>query len=96
MLGYDNARSEFEKSLERLGTDYVDLYLLHWPRADYGMHDFEDWKRLDIESWKALEELQAEGKIKSIGVSNFLPHHMENLLANTAVAPAVNQVALHP
>lgn len=96
MLGYDNARSEFEKSLERLGTDYVDLYLLHWPRADYGMPDFEDWKRLDIESWKALEELQAEGKIKSIGVSNFLPHHMENLLANTEVVPAVNQLELHP
>ena len=96
MLGYENAKSELEKTLKRLDTDYVDLYLLHWPRADYGNPDFEDWKRLDIESWKALEEMQKEGKIRSLGVSNFLPHHLQNLLDHTQVVPAVNQLELHP
>lgn len=96
MLGYENAKSELEKSLQRLGTDYLDMYLLHWPRADYGHKDFDNWKQLDIESWRALEEMQKEGKIKSIGVSNFLPHHLQNLLEHTSVIPAVNQLELHP
>jgi diketogulonate reductase-like aldo/keto reductase len=96
LLGYDNARSELEKTLKRLDTDYLDMYLLHWPRSDYGQPDFDDWKRLDIESWKALEEMQKEGKIRSIGVSNFLPHHLLNLLKETDVVPAVNQLELHP
>ena len=96
MLGYDRAKTELEQTLRRLGTDYLDLYLLHWPRSDYGRPDFDDWKRLDIESWKALEELQKAGKIRSIGVSNFLPHHLENLMAHTDVVPAVNQLELHP
>lgn len=96
MLGYDNAKSELEHTLKRLGTDYIDLYLLHWPRPDYGKADFDEWKHLDIESWKALEELQKEGKIRSIGVSNFLPHHLQNLLDHTDVVPAVNQLELHP
>ena len=96
MLGYDHAKSELEHTLKRLGTDYIDLYLLHWPRPDYGRPDFEDWKRLDIESWEALEELQKQGMIRSIGVSNFLPHHLQNLLDHTDVVPAVNQLELHP
>lgn len=96
MLGYKNAKSELEKSLKRLKTDYIDLYLLHWPRPDYGKSSFDDWKRLDIESWKALIEMQKEGKIKSIGVSNFLPHHLKNLLNHTDVVPAINQLELHP
>lgn len=96
MLGYDNAKSELENTLKRLGTDYIDLYLLHWPRPDYGKPDFDEWKHLDIESWKALEELQKMGKIRSIGVSNFLPHHIQNILDNTDVIPAVNQLELHP
>lgn len=96
MLGYHTAKSELENTLKRLGTDYIDLYLLHWPRSDYGRPDFDDWKRLDIESWKALEELQKEGKIRSIGVSNFLPHHLQNLIDNTDVIPSVNQLELHP
>ncbi len=96
LLGYESAKAEFEKTLKRLGTDYLDLYLLHWPRADYGKVGFEDWKELDAESWRALEELQKEGKIRSIGVSNFLPHHLENLLEHASVVPAVNQLELHP
>ncbi len=96
LLGYESAKAEFEKTLKRLGTDYLDLYLLHWPRADYGKAGFEDWKELDAESWRALEELQKEGKIRSIGVSNFLPLHLENLLEHASVVPAVNQLELHP
>ncbi len=96
LLGYESAKAEFEKTLKRLETDYLDLYLLHWPRADYGKDGFEDWKELDAESWRALEELQKEGKIRSIGVSNFLPHHLENLLEHASVVPAVNQLELHP
>ena len=96
LLGYDNARSELEKTLKRLDTDYLDMYLLHWPRSDYGHPDFDDWKRLDVESWKALEEMQKEGMIGSIGVSNFLPHHLLNLLEKTDVIPAVDQLELHP
>lgn len=96
MLGYNTAKSELEKTLKRLGTDYIDLYLLHWPRANYGHPDFDHWKQLDIESWRALAELQQQGKIKSIGVSNFLPHHLQNLLDNTHIVPAVNQLELHP
>ena len=57
MLGYDNARYEREKTLKRLDIDFIDLYMLHWPRSDHGRPDFDDWKRLDIESWKALEEM---------------------------------------
>lgn len=96
LLGYDRAKEELEKTLKRLGTDYLDLYLLHWPRADYGKAGFDDWKELEAESWRALEELQKEGKIKSIGVSNFLPHHLDNLLKDASVVPAVNQLELHP
>lgn len=96
LLGYESAKAELEKTLTRLGTDYLDLYLLHWPRADFGKAGFDDWKQLDVESWRALEELQKEGKIKSIGVSNFLPHHLDNLLEHASVVPAVNQLELHP
>lgn len=96
MLGYETAKSELEQTLRRLDTDYIDLYLLHWPRPNYGRADFEDWKRLDVESWKALEEMQAAGKIRSIGVSNFLPHHLQNLMEHASVMPAVDQLELHP
>lgn len=93
-LGYDNAKKAFEASLRRLQMDYVDLYLVHWPRQTGA--DDENWKELDLETWRALEELQAEGKVKAIGCSNFLPHHLENLLANCKVRPVVDQLELHP
>jgi diketogulonate reductase-like aldo/keto reductase len=83
--GYDAAKRAFEISLKRLGLDYVDLYLLHWP-----VHG----KRLD--SWEALEELQVEGLARSIGVSNFLVPHLQELLASSQRAPAVNQIELIP
>lgn len=95
-LGYENTKAEFEKSINKLGVDYLDLYLIHWPRPDYGDPRFDDWEELDIESWRAMEELYEEGKIRAIGVSNFLPHHLDNLMDNTRVVPAVNQLELHP
>ena len=95
-LGYENAKKECEKSLQRLKTDYLDLYLMHWPRPDYGMDGFDDWERLDIETWHAMEELVQEGKVRGIGVSNFLPHHMDNLLKEASIVPCVNQLELHP
>ena len=92
-MGYENARDAFQRTLENLDTDYLDLYLIHWPLPEPG---YENWKELDKETWRALEELYAEGKIRAIGLSNFLPHHMENILAGCTVRPAVDQIEYHP
>lgn len=83
--GYDSTLKAFEESLKRLGTDYVDLYLVHWPVAD-------KYK----ETWKAMEKLYEQGVVKSIGVSNFLKHHLEDLLTTANVVPMVNQMEFHP
>jgi diketogulonate reductase-like aldo/keto reductase len=82
--GAGTTRRAFEASLERLGSDTVDLYLLHWPHE----------RRL--ESWRVLEQLHAEGLARSIGVSNFLARHLDELLAHAAVPPAVNQIEVSP
>jgi diketogulonate reductase-like aldo/keto reductase len=86
--GYDSALRTFQASLRRLGLDYVDLYLLHWPTPS----NFE----ATIESYRAAEKLFADGQARAIGVSNFSPKHLEDLIARTEVVPAVNQVELHP
>ena len=92
-LGYESTLKEFEESLKKLGMDYLDLYLIHWPRpADLTA----EWKRLDIETWWALEELYRSGKVRAIGVSNFLPHHLNNLIEGTEIVPMVNQLEFHP
>ena len=83
--GYDRTKRGLAESLRDLGTDYVDLYLMHWPVTG---------KRL--ESWRAMEELLADGRCRAIGVSNFTVAHLEELLATAAVVPAVNQVELSP
>jgi diketogulonate reductase-like aldo/keto reductase len=83
--GYDSALRAFDASLERLGLDYVDLYLIHWPVAG---------KRLD--SWRALETIFADKRARTIGVSNYLVAHLEELLAKAKVVPAVNQIEVHP
>ncbi len=85
--GYDRALRAFDKSLERLGFDHVDLYLIHWPCPQQGLY---------LESWKALVRLREEGRAKSIGVSNFAPEHLDKIIQETGVAPAVNQIELHP
>lgn len=92
-MGYENARDAFRRTLENLETDYLDLYLIHWPLPEPG---YENWKELDRVTWRALEELYAEGKIRAIGLSNFLPHHIENILAGCTVRPAVDQIEYHP
>jgi len=85
--GFDSALRAFDKSLARLGMDYVDLYLIHWPVPAKGLY---------VETWKAFERLYAEGRVRSIGVSNFEVDHLRRLLAEADVVPAVNQIELHP
>lgn len=92
-LGYDSAKKEFNKSLAKLGLDYIDLYLIHWP-ANAGNYD--NWQQTNADTWRAMEQLQAEGKIKSIGVSNFWPEHLDALMQTANVVPAVNQIEFHP
>ncbi|PZQ64407.1 MAG: oxidoreductase [Phenylobacterium zucineum] len=85
--GFDSALKAFDKSLERLGRDSIDLYLIHWPSPQRGLY---------VDSWRALVRLKEEGRAKSIGVSNFQPEHLERIIGETGVTPAVNQVELHP
>ncbi len=85
--GYDSTLRAFDASLEKLGLDHVDLYLIHWPLPSKG---------LAVDTYKAFEKIQADGRAKSIGVSNFLPEHLDRLTAETSVIPAVNQIELHP
>ena len=83
--GYDQALSAFDDSLAALGFEYLDLYLIHWPVAE---------TRLD--SWRALERLAEEGRVRAVGVSNYMVHHLEELLAVAEVVPAVNQIEVSP
>ncbi|WP_310725868.1 aldo/keto reductase [Streptomyces sp. N2A] len=85
--GYDAALRAFDASLTKLGLEYVDLYLIHWPVPAKGIY---------TETYKALERILADGRAKAIGVSNFLPEHLQRLLGETSVVPAVNQIELHP
>ena len=82
--GYENAKKAFRTSLDKLGLDYLDLYLIHQPMNDY------------YGSWRAMEELYEEGKIRAIGVCNFYPERLADLCLNAKVTPAVNQVEIHP
>ncbi|MER2063264.1 MAG: aldo/keto reductase [Alkalibacterium sp.] len=91
--GYDNTVEALNESLHKLDTDYIDLVLIHWPNPKY----FRDnWKEANAESWKAMEEFVAQGKIKSLGVSNFMTHHLDALLETANIKPAVNQILLNP
>jgi len=81
--GYDTTKLAFQTSLDKLGTDYLDLYLIHRPRGDVQG------------SWKAMEELYKEGRIKAIGVSNFEPDQLDDLISNNTIKPAVNQIETH-
>ncbi|MFD2079194.1 Aldo/keto reductase [Actinopolymorpha cephalotaxi] len=85
--GYDTTLAAFEESLRRLKLDYVDLYLIHWPVPSQDKY---------VDTWKAFEKLYADGRARSIGVSNFNPHHLRRLFADTTVVPALNQIELHP
>ena len=93
-MGYDNAKKALDRSLNRLQTDYLDIYMIHWPRRTGDLN--EKWKELDIETWKAMEEMVAAGKVGRLGLSNFLPHHLKNILDNCTIRPVVDQLELHP
>lgn len=90
--GYEKTLAAFEKSLSDLGLEYLDLYLIHWPAS---ASQYDNWEEINLETWRAMTELYKAGKIKAIGVSNFLPHHMEALM-KTEVPPMVNQIEYHP
>ncbi|WP_372651105.1 aldo/keto reductase [Draconibacterium sp.] len=92
-LGYGSTKKEFEKSLKKLDLDYIDLYLIHWPA---NAKNYNNWQKANADTWRAMEELQAEGKIKSIGVSNFWQEHFDALFNTANVKPAVNQIEFHP
>jgi diketogulonate reductase-like aldo/keto reductase len=85
--GFDEARRAFDESMDRLGLDYVDLYLIHWPMPELGLY---------AETWRALIRLREEGRAKSIGVSNFSIEQLERIVDETGVVPVVNQIELHP
>jgi 2,5-diketo-D-gluconate reductase A len=85
--GYDSALANYDKSLGRLGLETIDLYLIHWPSPS---------RNLFVDSWKALVRLKQEGRVGSIGVSNFAPEHLERIIGETGVAPVLNQIELHP
>ncbi|MFB7650717.1 MULTISPECIES: aldo/keto reductase [unclassified Streptomyces] len=85
--GYDTTLRAFDASLAKLGLEYLDLYLIHWPMPA---------KERYVDTYKAFEKLLADGRVRAIGVSNFLPEHLERLTGETSVVPAVNQIELHP
>lgn len=91
--GYEKTVLACEESLKKLGTDYVDLYLIHWPCVEKVS---ENWAEINYDTWRGFEKLYKDGKVKAIGVSNFLPHHLDPLLKNCQVKPMVNQIELHP
>lgn len=90
--GYKTTLAAFNKTLNDLQLDYLDLYLIHWPASQ---NQFKDWDNINLETWKAITELYKAGKIKSIGVSNFMSHHLKSLM-ETEVKPMVNQIEFHP
>ncbi len=91
-MGYEEVKKALERSLNRLQTDYLDLYLIHWPKVN---EEDINWKVRCQETWRAMEVLVKEGKVKAIGLSNFLPHHLDVILEMAHIMPAVNQLELH-
>ncbi|UPG92050.1 aldo/keto reductase [Luteibacter aegosomaticola] len=85
--GFDSTLRAFDASMKKLGTDYLDMYLIHWPTPKHDRY---------VDTWKAFIRLREEGRIRSIGVSNFQPAHLERIIKETGVAPVVNQIEVHP
>lgn len=92
--GYEKTINAFNKTLENLGLDYLDLYLIHWPANTKQFGD--DAESINIDTWRALEDLYTKGKIKAIGVCNFKVHHLKPLVEKCRIKPMVNQIEFHP
>lgn len=90
--GYDRTLAAFDRTLEAIGSDFLDLYLVHWPSPI--RDDNPDWAKINCDTWRAMEKLYKDGRVRAIGVSNFMPRHLEALDAE--VAPMVNQIKFHP
>ena len=91
--GYDNTLRAFDASLKRLGLDYLDLYLIHWPASPAR---YTDWRERNLDTWRAFEKLYADGRVRAIGVSNFLQSHLQPLIDSCKVRPMVDQLEVHP
>ena len=90
--GYESTMKAFEKTIKNLQLEYLDLYLIHWPASS---SQFKDWEQINVNTWRAMVELYKKRKIKAIGVSNFMPHHIEALM-EFDIKPMVNQIEYHP
>lgn len=91
--GYDKTLRAFDKSCADISLDYLDLYLIHWPAVE---NQFSHWKEINADTWRALEKLYNDGRVRSIGVSNFMPHHIDALIEKAQILPMVNQIEFHP
>ena len=90
--GYENTLKSFDESLQKLGVNFIDALLIHWPIPRF--HE-DDYKELNLSTWRAMEKLYKDGKVRAIGVSNFLPHHLENIISNSEIPPMINQLEIH-
>lgn len=91
--GYKETKAAFEVTMKELGLEYLDLYLIHWPIA---RGHKQDWQEHSYQTWRAFEELYEEGRVRAIGISNFLTYHLQPLLERAKIMPMVNQLELHP
>lgn len=91
-MGYENTLMSFQKTLENLRTDYVDVMMIHWPRPNL---ELKEWEELNLETWRAMEYLYSLGKIRALGLSNFLPYHADNIIKNCKIMPSVSQLEFH-